>query len=219
MNKMDKFEATALNYPLNISGININNIVSYNNLKVTNIGNEFDDENYEYGFLFSSLEIDVNADDVYLYLYVAPTGSSATLGYKLDDGITRYTTIYEPEVVEIELNNTNTVTLTSSNQNILLYYIYKSNQVDGNNSVSSYDILNDSGATYNPGNVIYGLPTDSEIRTIIEQDLSNKQISYESYTYSVSATISALRNSSGGTAHDRYFRIIIDIYFKYRITS
>ena len=206
--KMDKQPISQIDYPISIpSGQEVDPISTYQNLKVVNTTNEIDGDEYSYGYTFSSMRIDVDTSYNYIGLYVAPTGNSATFTYSINGGYNRNVTITEGTIVDIDLNNSSYITLTS-NQNVILYYVAYSNYNTNSDNIS-YTYLNVTNR--NPGYIMYQLPTAAVIETRIANDMSSN--GWNDYTlvgYSVSFEVRTYRYSSSGTAHNRYHRIVVD---------
>ena len=148
----------------------------------TNTPRTINNVSYEYGYNFERLYVNVKTTDTKLYLYLY-ANSAVTLYYAYN-GSTDWVGTYNvngSQVVEISLNGNEYVILAIANAsvgNIALYYAYaeRLEQSTSQTLTGLYITLlsTDSGTTYNPGYLIYQLPTyDSVYTTLYDYAVNN----------------------------------------------
>lgn len=198
------------------SDVTIPNMSYYENLTVVDDAATIDGTTYDYGYTFEIFRIDVSTADTKILLYLK--SSSATNFYYYRSTASNWeaaTQINGSTVYELELTGCTFVyfgVLGDDAGKIALYHV-KTIQANGTRNIS-HTWLNtgtqQTGVDGLPGYIIYTLPTATDIDAIIVNDLSNNEVSYDSYTYSVSATITSHNNSSNNYNCFRYHRFIID---------
>ncbi|MBQ9900015.1 MAG: hypothetical protein IJM36_02670 [Acholeplasmatales bacterium] len=197
------------------SAVSVNECTYYSDLYVDNTYAEYEDDYsyylFEYAFTFTQMNFNVSDYDTVL-LYVGPVNTQGTLRYSTDG--TNYTTetIEEIMSIEIDTSSSSTLYLQSTSSDVYfyaIYYITATQATISDNSSNNYVLLDEAtnGRT-TPGNIIYTLPSSSDIETRIRTILSNNGITPATLTYDVNMNFVAYNNNDNGWL--RYFRLVID---------
>ncbi len=197
------------------SAVSVNECTYYSDLYVDNTYAEYEDDYsyylFEYAFTFTQMNFNVSDYDTVL-LYVGPVNTQGTLRYSTDG--TNYTTetIEEIMSIEIDTSSSSTLYLQSTLSDVYfyaIYYITATQATISDNSSNNYVLLDEAtnGRT-TPGNIIYNLPSSSDIETRIRTILSNNGITPATLTYDVNMNFVAYNNNDSGWL--RFFRLVID---------
>ena len=209
--ELNRYTPSTISFPLAIpSGKTTPTITNYNNLSVVNVSNEIGDESFEYGYTFSNLTLNLDGATGTLYLYVIPTNTYGRLYYSIDNGTQYNQYIYEGTVVDINVYNNNSITL-SSNHDVILYMVYIEKLSGGNDFSTTLLNMQNNISNSNPGYYLYALPTAAQVEAAILSNMNNNGLSgYTLDSYDVSITVTSYRYDSGAGSQNRLHRIVID---------
>ena len=214
--------SSEITFPLSIGNssvdnISINNIASYDTLNVVNTVRNFEDEDYNYGYTFKTIEISglTNYQNLYLYMY---STTSVNITYTIDGVDSDTYNVNGSTIVHIEIENNSTVQISVPNANVgsvALYYAYADYELEPESfsgSTTYYHLNepdNEGSTKYKPGYLIYQLPTANDINTKIYNTLVANGITPVEYGYTtIAMTVISYHFNTNGNA--RYHRIVLD---------